>query len=106
MRSNSKGFQPGCRTDCRWTDRRGHGVHRTRTGVHSRKNFSHPLAKGRKRALRVKLLGGFVMWISSLYCEPRRGLFRQADDEATGVYIEISGSTLAKRCVMFGLRGN
>ena len=55
----------------------------------TRRGFGHPLAKGRQRAMRVKLLGGFVMWISSLYCEPRRGVFRRADEQASGVYIEM-----------------
>jgi hypothetical protein len=63
----------------------------------TRKNFSHPLAKGRKRSIRVKLLGGFMMWISSLYCEPRRGMFRQADDQASGVYIEMTQFGFGKK---------
>jgi hypothetical protein len=63
----------------------------------TRQDFSHPLAKGRKRSIRVKLLGGFVMWISSLYCEPRRSLFRQADDGACGVYIEMTQFGFGKK---------
>ncbi len=55
----------------------------------TRTHFEQPLAKGRKRSLRVQLLGGMVFWVSSLYCEPRKGLFREKDDGARGVYVEL-----------------
>jgi len=63
----------------------------------TRQNFSHPLARGRKRPMRVKLLGGFVMWISSLYCEPRRGMSGRSDDQACGVYIEMTQFGFGKK---------
>jgi len=56
----------------------------------TRQQFSRPLARGRRRTLRVRLLGGLFMWITSLYCEPRRGLFRKPDDQARGLHIELA----------------
>lgn len=56
----------------------------------TRRQFATPLTRGRKRRVAFKLLGGFVMWINSLYCEPKRGLFRRKDDSAKGLYIELA----------------
>jgi hypothetical protein len=39
----------------------------------TRQSYRIPLSRGRKRTLRVRLLGGLLVWVSSLYCEPRRG---------------------------------
>ncbi len=44
----------------------------------TRRNFGYPLARGRNRDLRIRLLGGFFMWVSLLYCEPKQGVFRRA----------------------------
>ena len=51
----------------------------------TRQGFEQPLAQGRKRSIQIRLLGGMVFWASSLYCEPRKGLFRKKDDGARGV---------------------
>ena len=56
----------------------------------TRRHFKQPLARGRNRSIKVRLLGGFVMWITSLYCEPKRGLFRPKDETATGLYVELA----------------
>ena len=55
----------------------------------TRTNYGQPLAKGRQRSIRIQLLGGLVFWVTSLYCEPRKGVFRKKKDEARGVYIEL-----------------
>src|SRR3954463_11335915 len=34
----------------------------------TRRGFDYPLAAGRKRQVRLRLLGGLVIWVSSLYC--------------------------------------
>jgi len=39
----------------------------TRTG------FLQPLTRGRERTIGVKLLGGPLIWVASLYCAPRKG---------------------------------
>jgi len=54
----------------------------------TRRNYGTPLAKGRDRTMAVKLLGGVMMWITSLYCEPRRGVFHRSDDQAAGLRTE------------------
>jgi hypothetical protein len=54
----------------------------------TRRSCSTPLAAGRNRTMAIRLLGGVMMWITSLYCEPRRGVFRRPDDQASGMHIE------------------
>lgn len=61
-----------------------------RVSEQTRRDFSNPLAKGRERKIAVRLLGGILMWVTSLYCEPKRGLFRKPDDHAVGLYIELA----------------
>jgi hypothetical protein len=56
----------------------------------TRRGFDYPLARGRNRDIRVRLLGGFFMWVSSLYCEPKKGVFRRTRPDATGLYIELA----------------
>lgn len=55
-----------------------------------RRDFAYPLARGRERTIRVRLLGNFFMWVSSLYCEPKRGLFRREQPNAIGSYVELA----------------
>lgn len=56
----------------------------------TRRAFSQPLAKGRERRVRLRLLGGLVVWITSLYCAPRKGWFRSSRGSAAGVYVELA----------------
>lgn len=51
--------------------------------------YSTPLAKPRERKIGIRLFGGVLMWATTLYCEPKRGLFRKPDDQATGLYIKL-----------------
>ena len=62
----------------------------------TRREYSYPLARGRNRTMMIRLLGGFVMWATSLYCEPRRGLFRKAGDKRPGVHVELEQFGFAK----------
>lgn len=55
----------------------------------TRDEFLQPLARGRQRTIRVRLLGGLVMWVASLYCEPLRRA-RQSADEVSGLYVELA----------------
>lgn len=55
----------------------------TRTG------FSQPLTRGRERTIGVKLLGGLLMWVASLYCAPRQGS-RSSEEKVTGLYVELA----------------
>jgi len=55
----------------------------TRTG------FSQPLTQGRERTIGVKLLGGLLMWVASLYCAPRQGS-RSSEEKVSGLYVELA----------------
>lgn len=61
----------------------------------TRTSYRYPLARGRNRQVRVRLLGGLMIWVSSLYCAPRRRLFRRAED-VPGLYIELAQFGFAK----------
>lgn len=56
----------------------------------TRRGFDYPLARGRNRDIRIRLLGGFFMWASSLYCEPKKGVFRKTRPDAKGLYVELA----------------
>ena len=56
----------------------------------TRGDYRQPLTRGRERTIRVRLLGGLVMWVASLYCEPRKRLFREPQDKVPGLYVELA----------------
>lgn len=56
----------------------------------TRSGYRQPLARGRERTIRVRLLGGLVMWVASLYCEPRKRPFHEPQDEVPGLYVELA----------------
>ncbi len=56
----------------------------------SRRGFSYPLQKGRQRTVRVRLLGGLLIWVTSLYCAPKKGLFRRRESSLPGIHIELA----------------
>jgi hypothetical protein len=64
----------------------------------ARRGFSYPLAAGRPRQIRVRLLCGLVVWISSLYCAPRKSWFRRTKENVPGVYIELAQFGFGKGC--------
>lgn len=35
------------------------------------------------RDIRIRLQGGFFMWVRSLYCEPKKGIFRRTRPDAS-----------------------
>jgi hypothetical protein len=35
-------------------------------------------------------LGGLLIWVSSLYCEPRKSLFRRREEDVPGLYVELA----------------
>jgi len=55
----------------------------------TRSRYLQPLARGREQTVRVRLLGGLVMWITSLFCEPRKRLWPGKVEKVPGVYIEL-----------------
>jgi hypothetical protein len=64
----------------------------------TRKNYRVPLARGRMRPLRLRLLGGLLVWVTSLYCEPRRGWLRKAEENVPGLHIELAQFGFGKGC--------
>lgn len=67
------------------------------TSEQTRREFGTPLAKGRIQKLSIRMLGGIMMWVTSLYCEPKRGVFRQPDDGAVGLHIELAQFGFGKK---------
>lgn len=59
-------------------------------GEKTRRGFAYPLARGRERTVRIRLLGGLLIWLGSFYCEPTKGLFRRAHPDAQGLYVELA----------------
>ena len=64
----------------------------------TRQNYRFPLSRGRTRSLRIRLLGGLLVWVNSLYCEPRRGWFRKQDENVPGLHIELAQFGFGKGC--------
>lgn len=64
----------------------------------TRDDFAYPLERGRQRSRKVRMLGGLVLWITSLYCAPRRGRDRSTDQKVPGVYVELAQFGFGKGC--------
>jgi hypothetical protein len=64
----------------------------------TRKDFAHPLDRGRMRAIRVRLLGGLVIWVTSLYCPARASRRRDAEENVPGAYVELLQFGFGKGC--------
>ena len=65
---------------------------------HTRCDAAVPLGRGRARQIRVRLLGGLMMWITSLYCAPRKGWFSRTNEKAPGMYVELVQFGFGKGC--------
>lgn len=63
----------------------------------TRKGYRFSLTRGTNRKVRIRLLGGLVIWVTSLYCAPRKKLLR-ADENVPGLYIEHAQFGFAKGC--------
>ena len=64
----------------------------------TRQGFEYPLAAGRMRQIRVRLLSGLVMWVTSLYCAPRKSWFGRTDAKFPGAYVELAQFGFGKGC--------
>src|SRR5271165_5374537 len=64
----------------------------------TRQNYRVPLSRGRMRPLRIRLLGGLLVWVTSLYCAPRSGWFRKREDNVPGLHIELAQFGFGKGC--------
>ena len=64
----------------------------------TRQNHCVPLSRGRMRPLRIRLLGGLLVWVTSLYCAPRRGWFRKVEEKVPGLHVELAQFGFGKGC--------
>ena len=64
----------------------------------SRKNYRYSLTRGTNRKVRIRLLGGLVIWVASLYCAPRKSLFGREEENIPGLYIEHAQFGFGKGC--------
>jgi len=64
----------------------------------TRRSHGYPLRRGRMRQLQIRLLGGLLIWINSLYCEPRRSGQWKAPPSAVGLYVELTQFGFGKAC--------
>jgi hypothetical protein len=64
----------------------------------TRQGFAYPLERGQPRTRRVRLLGGLVLWITSLYCAAHRTRRTAADEKVPGVYVELAQFGCGKGC--------
>lgn len=52
----------------------------------TRRGYAQPLGRGRDRTVQVRLLGRLMIWIASLYCEPKRRLFGSRENIPGDLY--------------------
>jgi hypothetical protein len=68
----------------------------------TRCEFATPLRPGRERKIQVRLLGGLLIWLTSLYCAPRRRASDLSEDEEAssppGLYVELAQFGFGKGC--------
>jgi hypothetical protein len=64
----------------------------------TRRRYRRPLRRGRMRQLQVRLLGGLLVWITSLYCAPAKRWFRRSDEDVPGLHVELAQFGFGKGC--------
>ena len=50
------------------------------------------------RTIKVRLLCGLILWVTTLYCAPRRGKSVDATQQAVGLYPELAALGIGKGC--------
>ena len=56
----------------------------------TRREFSRPLERGRERAVAVRLLGGLLVWATTLYCSPKKKRFGKDSAPPVGLNITLA----------------
>lgn len=64
----------------------------------TRKDYRFLLTRGTNRKVSIRLLGGLVVWVASLYCAPRKRLWGSGDENVPGLYIEHAQFGFGKGC--------
>ena len=66
------------------------GRHVEKAAEKTRKNFSRPLEKGRERTIAVRLLGGMILWVTTLYCPPKKKRFGKDVQPRVGLDVTLA----------------
>jgi hypothetical protein len=64
----------------------------------TRADYRFPLERGRPRTMQVRLLGGLLIWVTSLYCGPRGNWRGRPLERIPGLHIELSQFGIGKGC--------
>lgn len=56
----------------------------------TRNGFSRPLHKGQERVVSIRLLGGLLIWVTTLYCSPKKRLLRKDDQPRVGLHTTLA----------------
>ena len=66
------------------------GGHVEQAAEQTRQQFSRPLQQGRERTITVRLLGGMLLWATTLYCAPKKKRFRKDDQPRVGLDVTLA----------------
>ena len=63
-----------------------------------RQNAATPLRAPEPRTIKIRLLCGLMLWVTTLYCAPRRGKAVDPTEEFVGLYPELAALGMGKGC--------
>ena len=63
-----------------------------------RQNAAIPLRAPEPRTIRIRLLCGLMLWVTTLYCAPRRGKAVERTEQLVGLYPELAALGMGKGC--------
>lgn len=63
-----------------------------------RQQAARPLRPPEKRTIRIQLLGGLLLWITTLYCGPRARTGNGRGKQGSGLYVELAAFGFGKGC--------
>ena len=66
------------------------------TAAELREQAARPLRAPEKRTLRMQLLGGLMLWVTTLYCGPRARTGEGRGQQGSGLYVELAAFGFAK----------
>lgn len=63
-----------------------------------RQNAATPLRAPELRTIRIRLLCGLMLWVTTFYCAPRRGKAVERTEQLVGLYPELAALGMGKGC--------
>ena len=63
-----------------------------------RQNAAIPLRAPELRTIKIRLLCGLVLWVTTAYCAPRRGKAVDRTEQPVGLYPELAALGMGKGC--------